>query len=169
MRRTRKWGYVEQEAKRLAGAGLSPREIAKKLDLSKSTVTRWIKAGKLSRGATGKGPHVNAPARQSPSEWAKSVRDEYALDSTDEQLVTLGESALSVSRDMTVTAQLQLAAGARFAAIVKQLNLPMRRATAEPEDGEKPAATAAKKNPVVVRKPAGDPRTLFMVPKAVGQ
>lgn len=47
MRKTRKWGYVEQEARRLADLGLKPLEIAKRLGLNRSTVQRWMHAGKL--------------------------------------------------------------------------------------------------------------------------
>jgi hypothetical protein len=47
LRKTRKWGYVEQEARRLADLGMKPLDIAKRLGLNRSTVQRWMHAGKL--------------------------------------------------------------------------------------------------------------------------
>jgi hypothetical protein len=102
IRRTRKWSFVAQEAARLAALGLSPLDISKRLDVNKSTVTRWMKTGKLARTqrvATPKPdpPPVEAHITKTPSEWAKSVRAEYNLDATDDQIVTLAESALELS------------------------------------------------------------------------
>ncbi len=165
MSRTRKWSQNEQEATRLAAIGATPLEIAKHLGLNKSTVTRWFQAGKLTRGQK---TQTIAPVmpRQSPAEWAKAIRSEYALDATDEQLVTLGEQALSLTRDVTVSAPVQLNAARTFQSIAKQLAITTRQAALEKpiETPEQPA----KKNPPVDRKPAGDPRTLYMVPKASG-
>src|SRR5690348_16420162 len=98
---TRKWVFLEQEARRLFAMGLSERAIAKKLGVAKSTVTRWKKAGKLGAGPDSKPPKVRvlkAPTpRQSPAEWARAIRSEYKLDATDEQLVTGAETMLSQS------------------------------------------------------------------------
>lgn len=47
LRKTRKWGFVEQEARRLADLGMTPLDIAKRLGLNRSTVQRWMHAGKL--------------------------------------------------------------------------------------------------------------------------
>lgn len=47
MRRTRKWAGLQSEAQRLAGQHWAPRQIAARLGVNKSTVTRWIQAGKL--------------------------------------------------------------------------------------------------------------------------
>jgi transposase len=168
MTRTRKWEFVKQEANRLVGLGLTAQAIADKLEVNKSTVTRWIAAGKLTRPPARELPAV--PPRQAPAAWAKSVRAEYALDSTDEQLVTLGEAALSLSRDMTVSAQVQLTAGDRFRAIVKQLQLGTRsqKAPAKDETPAVPEAVTSKKNPRI-RTPKGDPRALYMLPKVASQ
>lgn len=162
MRRTRKWAFVEQEATRLAALGLSPAEIAIHLEVNKSSVTRWIASGKLKVPAkvVSMTPVV---ARQSPAEWAKSVREEYALSPTDEQLVTLGEAALSLSRDITAKASVQLNAGARFQSIAKQLDLlPKKGAIAEQQQpvavnggAPEPERTT---NPPVRRRASGDPR-----------
>lgn len=165
MRRTRKWAFVQQEAERLAGLGLTAAEIARRLDLNKSTVGRWIAAGKLTvrerreEVATGSGRD-----RQTPAQWAESVRREYDLDSTDDQLLTLAEEALALSMDRTVGPHIRMAASGRFQAIVRQLALVARGAQKEADEGapkqEEPAQP--KKNPPVER-PPGDPRGVLMM------
>lgn len=134
MRRTRKWSYVAQEAQRLADLRLSPLEIAKRLEVSKSTVTRWIASGKLAPGAGG--PKVAAKVVASsegktPSQWATAVRQAYDLDATDEQLVWQAEETLLMVRDPGTPAALRLQAMGRFQAIVKQLSLVARAADAK--------------------------------------
>jgi len=49
MKRTHKWQVLRQEAEQLAAAGLPPSEIAHRIGVDKSTVTRWFAAGKLAR------------------------------------------------------------------------------------------------------------------------
>jgi predicted transcriptional regulator len=143
MRRTRKWAYVAQEAQRLADLKLSAKEIAERLDVSKSTVTRWIAAGKLGKGsrpasAPEKDTLIAASKGQTPEQWVKSVRNAFDLDATDEQLVSLAESTLLVARDPATPAQLRLQAMGRFQALVKQLSLVARAADAKPvEDAPK--------------------------------
>jgi hypothetical protein len=161
---TRKWVFLEQEACRLFGLKMSEREIAKRLGVAKSTVTRWKKAGKLGAkpGDTKKTTRTLKPptTRQSPAEWARSIRAEYKLDSTDEQLVTGAESMLSQSRDMTLSAAEQRRAFAEFRAIVRQLNLPGRQdpALPAPVDQQQPASTEPIAKPRLVPTPMVDPR-----------
>ncbi len=163
MRRTRKWAFVAQEAARLAGLGLSPKDIATRLDVNKSTVTRWMATGKLCKSKHESPPP--APRRQKPIEWAAAVRKGYDLDATDEQLVTLAEAALTVSRDLTVPPQIRLTAAGRFQALVRQLSLVARRADKKtPGETAPPAAEESKKNPPV-RRPTGDPRRFLQAVK----
>lgn len=158
MKRTRKLSFVRQEAERLAALGQSPADIAKALDVNKSTVTRWFASGKLKK------PEPNAlfnpaPPRQSPAGWAQSMRAEFMLSSTDEQLVTLGESALSLSRDVTVSAVVQLSASASFRAIAKQLAIATSRTAAKaPEQPKKAVNEAPARVLKMTRKPLRDPR-----------
>lgn len=128
MKRTRKWAFVEQEATRLAGLGLASREIAQRLGVAKSTVTRWIAAGKLTRRA----PVPLPSGAQSPAAWAASVRSDYALDASDSQLVTLAQRALELALDPTVAPPVQLNAAGRFQALVRQLALVTRLADTAP-------------------------------------
>ena len=161
MRRTRKWAYVAQEAKRLADLGLSPVEIAKRLEVERRTVDRWMAAGKLKdtrRSAKGKG----AVTPKSPKEWAASVRAAYALDATDEELVGMGEIALEMIHNPYEAASVKQGAMGRFVAIVKQLALVARGA----DGGEKPAAAEQKPAPPQPRRRAGpDPRSFLQAVK----
>ena len=79
--------------------------------------------------------------------------------STDEQLVTLGEAALSLSRDVTVTAAVQLSASAQFRAIAKQLAIATSRtAAAMPEPQKKTVNERSARVLKMTRKPIPDPR-----------
>jgi hypothetical protein len=166
---TRKWVFLEQEARRLFALKLSERAIAKKLDVAKSTVTRWKKAGKLGSAAdataTKKARVLKAPTpRQSPAEWARAIRAEYKLDATDEQLVTGAETMLSQSRDMTLSSADQRRAFAEFRAIVRQLNLPGRHEPAVPAPGvnESGGVVEPIAKPRLVPTPIADPRASRM-------
>lgn len=169
-KRTRKWAFVSQEAARLAGLGLSPREIAERLGVDKSSVTRWMKAGKLERRPPSLAPGATQP-KQSPAEWAASVREAYDLDATDDQLVTIAETALALSLDRNVAAHVRMTAAGRFQAIVRQLALVARAADkdAAPEKSPAPStpepARAARGPERIIRRPGGDPRKLLMAIK----
>jgi excisionase family DNA binding protein len=163
MKRTRKWTFVAQEATRLAELGLTPREIAKRLDLAKSTVIRWIRAGKLPKTAPSKlGPPGETPgsdAGQTAANWATRVRRDYALDATDEQLVQLAELALTTARDPAISVRVRLSAMTRFQAIVKQLALVTR----QKKDALPPAPPEPPKDPP---KPLAAPRPRREDPRA---
>jgi hypothetical protein len=166
MKRSRKWEYVKQEAIRLAGLGLSDQTIGRRLELDRATVFRWRKAGKLrvevesvrdpGEVETGSEPDapVEALAHQTPEQWAAAVRGAYDLDVTDDQLVTLAESALLLARDPAVAdPKLRLTAMGRYQALVKQLALVARAAVK--------AEVPTRKTFAVQRRPASDPRGLL--------
>jgi hypothetical protein len=162
VRRTRKWAFVAQEATRLAGLGLAPVDIAQRIGVKRSTVQRWMSAGKLSdtrRNARNRRV-VEVMKLQKPSEWASTVRKDYALDATDDQLVTLAEAALGRSLDPLLPVPVQLQAMRTFQGLVKQLALIARSAD----------VPAAKPEPAVVPRPvrqraAGDPRAILTAVK----
>lgn len=164
MRRTRKWAFVAQEASRLHGLGLSPREIAQHLQVNKSTVTRWMQAGKF-----GDRPKRQVPpsivgmsrTRRTPGQWAKEVRENYDLDSTDDQLVTLAEEALRSSLDRTLLVPIRLNAAKTFQGLIRQLALVARHATAEPS-APVPKKPEPAPRPRIVRPPREDPRAKLM-------
>lgn len=161
MKRTRKWAFVAQEAKRLADLGLAPVDIASRLNVKRSTVQRWMAAGKLNdtrRDArAGRTPTTNIVTK--PSEWAAAVRRDYSLDATDDQLVTLAESALGKALDPQQSVSNQLQASRTFQGLVKQLSLVARTAD-QVEKPEVPAAPARRQLPA---RTAVDPRTVLTV------
>ncbi len=165
MKRTRKWKFVEQEAKRLADLGLAPVDIASRLNVQRQTVQRWMAAGKLAdtrRDAkAGRTPSVNVSTK--PSDWAATVRREYALDATDDQLVVLAEQALGRALDPLESTSNRLAASRTFQGLVKQLALVARQADA-PSRADAPVTPVRR---VLPPRPVGDPRhVLSMVPGA---
>lgn len=161
MRRTRKWAYVAQEARRLADLGLSHLDIADRLDVHRTTVKRWMAAGKL-RDTSGTGPDrpvmSGAPSSHCAGAemWAAAVRAAYALDATDEQLVDLATSALAVAKNPLEEAGVRLMATGRFQGLVKQLALVARTpATEAPPPEPEPVRPA--------RGPRADPRGQLML------
>lgn len=176
MKRTRKWAFVAQEAQRLAGLGLAPGEIASRIGVNKSTVSRWMSTGKLSRteaSDTKVPPPVMVTVAKSPDEWAAAIRETYDLDATDEQLVALAQSALSLSLDSAVPAGTRMTAAGRFQALVRQLALVARVKDEDrpSEDVAEPApvveAEVPKRAPgrVIVQRTQVDPRTLLVAVK----
>ncbi len=162
--RTRKWAFVAQEAIRFADLGLAPVEIATRLGVKRTTVQRWMAAGKLRdtrRNARGKRlPSIAASG--SPSAWAAAVRREYALDATDDQLVTLAESALVTALNPLQPKATQLSAMARFQGLVKQLALVARSADVPAETPKPAPAVKAAARQVQRSAPAVDPRRQLM-------
>jgi len=165
MTRTRKWIFVAQEAARLAELGLTPRVIAKRLGVAKSTITRWIAAGKVPKPATSRPRRdrktTRSVTRLTPNGWASRVRADYSLDATDEQLVTLGVAALTSAHDRKTPLRVRLTAMGRFQAIVKQLALVTRQPPEEePIAPAPPPSVPAAEAP---RQPREDPRAKLLV------
>lgn len=167
-RRTRAWSFVAQEAKRLASIGCSPAEIAAHIKVNKSTVTRWIAQGKLKVKSKIVDVSTIVRAKKTPAEWAQSIRDEFDLSDTDDQLVTLGEAALMISQDPAAKRSERLNASRAFLSIETKLALAARRGQPETEQQPQPVAVAAAvskpvtKNPPVRRSSTADPRAAFM-------
>lgn len=159
---SRRWAIVEQDVLRLAALGLSDAEIAERVEVDRATVFRWRKAGKLSRDgakpdevAAKRNEVLRKAGSQTASEWAAAVRASYALDATDEQLVTLAESTLITARDPGATASLRLQAMRTFQGLVKQLALVARAAD------EKPAEEPKRKTFALRRRSNVDPREIL--------
>lgn len=171
MSRSRKWGFVAQEAARLGGLGLTAAEIARRLKVNRSSVTRWIKAGKLANDRKPQPPPATPPRRRmnakrdSPSEWAMRIRAEYSLDASDDQLVTLAERCLVMAQDPALKPSDRVSAGREFRGIVKQLALVGRHGVEIPETPSAPAPAAAAARPMPVRSTTADPRAKLMAVK----
>jgi transposase len=167
MRRTRKWAYVEQEARRLADLGLSGYALAKHLGVSEASVSRWVKAGKLTlKGGKSAEREANraeveaSGSQKSPDQWAASVRAEYQLDATDEVLVAMAEAAKLKALDEGIGVSARLQAMGRFQALVRQLALVTRKRDQEPTPAAPPPEEPKKR--VVERRTGTDPRVLLM-------
>jgi hypothetical protein len=170
VRRTRKWAFVAQEAKRLADLGLPPVEIAKRLGagVNRSTVQRWMAAGKIrDTRLTAKGERLPSFSKETkPEEWAMTVRKEFALSATDEQLVAGGAALLAVWKDPLQPMSIRISAFREFRATAKQLAVSGNPAEA-PAAPEKPASVARAVPPR--RTGGGDPRNVLMMPAAAGK
>lgn len=169
-RRTRRWSQVQGEAKRLASIGCTPKEIADQIDVDKSTVTRWFAKGKLQR--TGNVVDMpQASAVKKPAEWAKAIRDEYSLDETDDQLVTMAAAAAAIANDTAAKRSERLNAMRTFRSIVAHLRLVTRSAAAEQQEQQpavvnaSPPVLVKSKNPPVRRKATVDPRVTLRAVK----
>jgi excisionase family DNA binding protein len=158
VKRTRKWVYVGQEAQRLASLGMTHRELASKLGVQKSTITRWFASGKLTRARPRRqvGDALQAP--KAPAEWAAAIRKDYALDPSDDQLVTLAQQALEFAYNDALSPATRSQARRDFQNLVKQLALGLsdRRVDA-PEPVRKPTAP-----PPSPQRSGIDPRTILL-------
>jgi excisionase family DNA binding protein len=113
----------------VVGRAASVSAAARQLGVERSTVQRWIKAGKISRPSTcgAKPAATGGPAsrarKQSPESWARWVRRTYDLTATEQTLVDLAERALTLATDATTRAEVRLTATTRYQQLVKQLDL----------------------------------------------
>jgi hypothetical protein len=169
MRRTRKWSFVAQEAKRLADLGLSGYAIAKRLEVSEASVSRWVKAGKLvlkgGKRDQRRSEIAALGATKSPAEWAAAVRADYSLDATDDQFVTLAEAALAKALNPRVKLTARLQAMRTFQGLVKQLALVAKAADAMPAPAATPEPPKRQTFPVQRRR-IGDPREILTMVKS---
>jgi len=124
----RKWIRVGPEAKRLAALGISPTEVASQLGVDRSTVQRWMAAGRITDTRTSRTVEPASPlAADLPAlEWAAAIRAAYTLDATDEKLVALADLALSVAQNPAELSSIRLGAAGRFQSLVKQLAARIR-------------------------------------------
>jgi hypothetical protein len=150
----RKWSHIGPEAKRLAALGLSPPAIADELGVDRSTVQRWMAAGRITDTRATRASEetvATLPAADLPAvEWAEAIRAAYTLDATDAKLVTLADLALSVAQNAAELPSIRLAAAGRFQSLVKHLATRIR------PTAEQPAAPIAQ-----VATARADPRALL--------
>jgi excisionase family DNA binding protein len=140
-----KWRQVGPEAIRLAARGLSPLEIAEALGVDRSTVQRWMAAGKITDTRTSRTVEPASPladAAELPAlAWAAAIRAAHTLDDTDEKLVALADLALSVAENPAEQSSIRLAAAGRFQSLTKQLSTRIRQMTEERPPAPVQAAT----------------------------
>ena len=134
---------------------------AQRLGINRSTLTRWIQQGKVKRpGSLPSVGTVTVPERAEG--WKAGVLAEHILTDTERTLVDVADAALRLARDQETPAFTKLSAMGRFAAIVKQLNLDVKRIDAEKKPQAFTAPTVANGRP---RRMAGDPRAVLMAVK----
>lgn len=160
MKRTRRWEFVKQDVLRLARLGQSDLEIALAIGLDRATVFRWRKSGKLGVPTEEREPVMPVTRGRTPEEWAKAVRESYALDATDEQLVDMAEAALLVWKDAERSPAVRFQAMREYRATVKQLRLVARAVDAQPKPDEPKRQRFA-----IPRRSGADPRGLLAVAK----
>lgn len=166
MKRTRKWAFVEQEATRLAKLGLPPQEIAERIGVNRSSVVRWMQSGKLPRTdgeSTTRAARMQGKPGQTPEEWAATIRQDYQLDATDEQLVALGQWCLEIAKDSNQKPAERFRATERWQAIVRQLALVARRQVSP--EVEKPEVSPAQAQAPVrpsIQRSVTDPRASLL-------
>ena len=113
---------------------------AKALGVNKATVFRWVKAGKI----PGPGGRRRAPTvPPSPEGWAPTIRAAYLLDATETALVELADAALTMARDAAMKPADRLAAMARFAQLVRQIDLEVPSGEVATDTGRWPRPVTA--------------------------
>jgi hypothetical protein len=126
MKRTHKLRAMRNVSATIA-ASPSVSAAAKALGVDRSTVTRWIATGKVSRpggrqrAAQGASEPVALPV--SADAWAADIRERYALTSTENTLVELGAAALTLALDPKQKPSDRAAASREFRSCVHHLNL----------------------------------------------
>jgi hypothetical protein len=124
VKRTHKLGALGDVAGIIAAAP-SISEASRQLGVDRSTIHRWIQAGKAPRPSARRrrGLSAGAGPQQSPEAWARVVRRAYALSATEGGLLDLAVRALAMARDDSTKPETRLAAMGRYQQLVRQLNL----------------------------------------------
>lgn len=94
---------------------------ARQLGITEATLHRWFRQGRVQRPSRARRERVATGS--APAAWGDAIREAYHLSPSELELVRLGERALAMSMDDTVKPETRLAATARFAALVRQLDL----------------------------------------------
>jgi hypothetical protein len=135
MKQTWKLNSMDEVAAAIATTP-SLRQAAAKLGVNVSTVSRLVKAGRVSGRQARLPRSTTAPPRNdaphTPTEWAAVVRTTFELSATEDQIVTLAGEALTIAQSVEARPSDRLHAMQRFASLVKQLRLPQEY----PQDGD---------------------------------
>jgi transposase-like protein len=109
---------------------------ARQLGVNRSTLHRWIAAGKVagpeSRPSRGRS---TTGSQRSPESWAQWVRETFDLNGTEDALVKLAEQALALAQDQGAKPEVRLSAMGRFQQLTRQLDFE------EETDGKAEEAT----------------------------
>ncbi|HEY0875203.1 MAG TPA: MerR family DNA-binding transcriptional regulator [Vicinamibacterales bacterium] len=125
-KRTHKLRALRADARQILASSRSIAEASRRLGVNRSTVHRWIEAGKLPRPAGSAKTPTRAgsvPASDGAS-FAAWARDTFELTRAEHELVGLAQQALDLAHDPTATAATRLQAMAQFRACLRDLRLP---------------------------------------------
>lgn len=133
---------------------------AKQLGVDRSTIHRWIEAGKVPRPERSrpKAEELAPKPGQSPDEWLAWVTDTYKLEGTDLVLAELACKALKMTTDKNPG--VALAAMGRYQQLVRQLALEGDAAGSKPQPQQPTRPAAAPR-----RRAFADPRSILMAVK----
>jgi hypothetical protein len=139
----RKLDRMQREAAAAVAEARTLGEAARRLGVNRSTVSRWVKAGKLTRPGREPRPDATVPATPPVSgaeagafeAWARA---RYVLSRTEQELVRLADAALVLAHGPAETTAGRLAAMREFRNLVTALNLPKLDLEDE-HDGDTPA------------------------------
>lgn len=125
MKRTHKFKAIDvSQAARVIANAKTLTAAARQLGVNRSTLQRWIAAGKMAGPvAGGRRAKARHAGRFGSQQWARAIRQAYELTPADKELLDMAVEARAIARDVGLTAQVRLAAMGRFAALVRQLNL----------------------------------------------
>lgn len=104
---------------------------ARTLGVDRSTLHRWITAGKVpAPGVAPRRPRDGSGARgragvRTPEAWARSVRARYALSPEEAQLLEAATIARTMLADPARDDRIRLAAAAEFRRLLAALQLPI--------------------------------------------
>src|SRR5262245_16210298 len=134
-KRTWRWKALTDDVRQVMATSPSLGAAAARLGVDKSTIFRWVKAGKLPAPSGGRRHEVAVAdavsGPQTAAEWAQAARETFLLTPTESALVDLGEATLALAKDQTQKVEVRLAAAARFQQITRQLNLDDEDANGE--------------------------------------
>lgn len=133
---------------------------ARKLGVNRSTLHRWMQAGKIQKPEPKTGVAAGVAPGQTADEWAAAVREMGELDATRSALVDLAVAALKMSRDPENRPETRLSAMGRYQQLVRQLNLDSGEGSTSGSGRTLPQARA-----VPVKRTGTDPRSILMAVK----
>ena len=116
------------DVQRVVDAAPTLDDAARTLKINRSTLTRWLQAGKVKRAGQHPEPLPGPPAREVPvppdgAAWADTVRATYRLTETDQKLVELAGRMLLLAEAPDTPAFTRIAAVGRYQQVVRQLAL----------------------------------------------
>jgi hypothetical protein len=126
-------------ARDIVASSRSLGEAAARLKVDKSTVFRWVRAGKVPPPGGKPGPKAapkpaGVPVPATAVSWLERVRATYEFNPTEEVLVQLADIALRLAEDSSLSVPVRMAAAGRFQSLVRQIGFPEEDARASQKD-----------------------------------